>query len=306
MQTLWREFAMYTCPPIKRICINFQQNRCLCESQYIWHSRTYSLLYTNADTEIRCAVQRLRISATRKLVGGPSNYFCKLLWTRSHPYETKKENAPISTLGNVNTVLSPMTHSLLHKSRVAKPHTNSTIITSFVNRYTSPGFNYQTQHVTGNNVITHIYNSGHNLSDNASRSKSSSVYRNRTRMWPLTCLKLAFVSANKILLSQSRPWPLSHEFWSRIKQSVGFVTSDNLKPMKTEFLQHTRICQPHPKTNASDVNVVNQLQILVASDTTGQCTAHPMRCHFFTSWQEADAVIVPQLWHQLPLHISLK
>lgn len=83
----------------------------------------------------------------------PAMFFClygvklHLLRTSSHPYETKKENAPVSTLENVNNVLSPMTHSLLHKSRVPK-HTNSTIITSFVNRYTSLGFNYQTQHVT--------------------------------------------------------------------------------------------------------------------------------------------------------------
>jgi hypothetical protein len=173
---------MYTCPPIKRICINFQQNRCLCEHMYIYcYSRTYSFLYTNnTDIEIQCAVQRLRIYATKKLLGVPSNDFClygvKSYCEHVHIPTKQNKNAPVSTLGNANTVLSPMTHSLLHKSRLPKPHTNSTIISSFpsTGTPTSPGFNYQTQHVTGNNVI-HIDNSGHNLPYNTSRSKRSSV-----------------------------------------------------------------------------------------------------------------------------------
>ena len=88
-------------------------------------------------------------------------------------------------------------------------------------------------------------------------------------------MKLALVSANKILLSKSRPWPLSHEFRSRIKAICWLVTSDYLKPEKAEFLQH--VCQPYPKTIVSDVKVVNQLPILEISDTIGHYTAHPLR-----------------------------
>jgi hypothetical protein len=80
---IWLELA--TCPPMKRFCINFHQNRCVCvcvcvceHVHYIY--RTYSFLYTNNRywNTIRCiyTAQRLRISATKKWLGGPSNDFC--------------------------------------------------------------------------------------------------------------------------------------------------------------------------------------------------------------------------------------
>jgi len=46
-------------------------------------------------------------------------------------------------------------------------------------------------------------------------------------------MKLPLVSAHKTFLSKSRPWPLSHEFRSRIKAICWLVTSDYLKPVKT-------------------------------------------------------------------------
>ena len=127
---------MYSRLPMKRICINFHHNRCLCEHKFFYcYSRTYSFRNTNnTDTEIRCTViytvQRLRISATKKWLGGPSNvFFClygvklKLLRTRSHPYETKEEeNAPIGTLENVNTVIK--SHDTLTPPQI--PCTNTT------------------------------------------------------------------------------------------------------------------------------------------------------------------------------------
>jgi hypothetical protein len=171
---------MYTCPRINRIWINLHHNRCrvnICS-----YSRTNSFLYTNnTHTEIRCAVSTLfqgsEFSATKKWRGGPSNDFClygvKLqLTANTFTSLWDKENIPISKSENVNTVFVPW-HILLHKSRVPKPHINSAIITGFVNRYTSPGF--QTQNVTGNNGITHIHSSGHNLPYIASGSKRPSV-----------------------------------------------------------------------------------------------------------------------------------
>lgn len=113
-----------------------------------------------------------------------------------------------------------MTHSLLHKSIVPQPHTNSTIITSFVNRYTIPGFNYQTRHMTGNNGITHTYSSGHNLPYNASRSKRQSGCLHEQNSGVIS----------PELLSKSRTWPLSHEFRWRIKAICYLVTGDYPKP----------------------------------------------------------------------------
>jgi hypothetical protein len=89
-----------------------------------------------------------------------TRYGVKLHLLRTHSLPMRQriniETAPISTLENVSTVWSPMTHPLLHKSRVPKPHKNSTIITSFVNRYTSSGFNYQTHNTWQNCHHPHV------------------------------------------------------------------------------------------------------------------------------------------------------
>ena len=107
-----------------------------------FYSRTYSFFYTNnTDTETRCALSTLFKAQNfryQEITWWPRNDFwyglkLQLLPTRSHPYEAKKENVPISSIENVNTVISPTTHSLLHNHRVPNAHTNSTIITNFVN-----------------------------------------------------------------------------------------------------------------------------------------------------------------------------
>jgi hypothetical protein len=72
--------------------------------------------------------------------------------------------------------------SIIRKFVRMHGHMNVQFITSFVNRYASPGFNYQTQHVTGNNGITHIHNSGHNLPYTASRSKRAKFLSTRTEL----------------------------------------------------------------------------------------------------------------------------
>jgi len=201
----------------------------------------------------------------------------------------------------MNTVLDPTTHSSI-KSGVLEPHTNSTFITSFVNRYASTGFNYQTLHVTGNNGITHIHSSGHNLPYTASRSERASVCLDEQNSGVISSwMKLPLVSANKTLRTKSRPWPLSHEFRLRIKAICWLVTCDYLKPVKTIPATY------FPTISQNNcVRCKSCLSILEASNTTGHCTAHPLICHFFTAGQKADNVIGPQQWNQPLLHLSPK